>query len=40
MVTDQLLASPDVLSATVDPDKYELSWRTVLDSLQDANINR
>lgn len=29
-----------VLSALLDPDKYRLSWRTVLDSLQNAHINR
>ena len=29
-----------MLSAMFDPDKYELSWRTVLDSLQNSHINR
>lgn len=29
-----------MLSALLDPDKYRLSWQTVLDSLQNAHINR
>lgn len=29
-----------MLSAMVDPDKYELSWRTLLDSFQNAHINK
>nr|XP_057935806.1 sorting nexin-19-like [Doryrhamphus excisus] len=31
---------PDLISDLLGPDKYKISWRTVLDSFQDANINR
>ncbi|KAI1893461.1 hypothetical protein AGOR_G00123960 [Albula goreensis] len=31
---------PDLISDMLGSDKYRLSWKTVLDSLQDPNINR